>query len=255
MKFAAVALPVFAAAVLGAMPLAMAEDAPATGVPELSIAQNWNDPVRAAFAQRGITYGVNWSGEYWNVVKDGNSTGSYFDGLLATYTDIDLEKLVGWKGGAIHASAYYLHGVGPSTDRAATFSRSAISRAWRRSGSIRTLVRAISAPGQAESCIGSLAADSEFFISDKRRVVSQRHVRLARRHGCQHGGRRTGLSAGFARRARAVRADGQPDDPCRRLQRQPGRSVRRGSAGGQPSRHRVPLGRCAAFDDRRPVQV
>ena len=78
MKFAAGALPVFAAAMLGAMPLAMAEDAPATGVPEESIAQDWNDPVRAAFAQRGITYGVNWIGEYWNVAKGGNSTGSIF---------------------------------------------------------------------------------------------------------------------------------------------------------------------------------
>jgi porin len=41
----------------------------APGVPEESIAQDWNDPVRAAFAQRGILYDVNWIGEYFNVVS------------------------------------------------------------------------------------------------------------------------------------------------------------------------------------------
>ena len=166
MKFAAGALPVFAAAMLGAMPLAMAEDAPATGVPEVSIAQNWNDPVRAAFAQRGITYGVNWSGEYWNVAKGGNSQGSNFDGLLATYTDIDLDKLTGWKGATIHASAYYLHGVGASTERVNNiFAVSNIEgletfrlfELWFEQSLLQDKVKVR---------IGSLAADSEFFISD-----------------------------------------------------------------------------------------
>jgi porin len=166
MKFATGALPVFAAAVLGAMPLAMAEDAPVTGVPEESIAQNWNDPVRAAFAQRGITYGVNWSGEYWNVAKGGNSQGSNFDGLLATYTDIDLDKLTGWKGATIHASAYYLHGVGASTERVNNiFAVSNIEgletfrlfELWFEQSLLQDKLKVR---------IGSLAADSEFFISD-----------------------------------------------------------------------------------------
>ena len=118
LKSVASVLPVLAMASLAATSDANAEDKPATGVPEESIAQDWNDPVRAAFAQRGVTYGVNWIGEYWNVAKGGNSPGSsFFDGLLTTYADIDLEKLLGWKGGAIHANSFYLHGIGPSTER------------------------------------------------------------------------------------------------------------------------------------------
>src|SRR6185369_2508722 len=107
LKSVASVLPVLAMASLAATLDANAEDKPATGVPEESIAQDWNDPVRAAFAQRGVTYGVNWIGEYWNVANGGNSQGSNFNGLLVTYTDIDLEKLSGWKGGTIRASAYY----------------------------------------------------------------------------------------------------------------------------------------------------
>jgi carbohydrate-selective porin OprB len=108
---------VLALAAFSATLEAKAEDKPVTGVPDESIAQDWTDPVRAAFAQRGVTYGVNGIGEYWNVAKGGNSTGSNFNGLLVTYTDVDLGSLVGWKGGAIHASAYYIHGIGPSTER------------------------------------------------------------------------------------------------------------------------------------------
>ena len=78
LKSVASVLPVLALASLAATSDANAEDKPATGVPEESIAQDWNDPVRAAFAQRGITYGVNWIGEYWNVAKGGNSPGSIF---------------------------------------------------------------------------------------------------------------------------------------------------------------------------------
>ena len=137
---------------LGAMPLAMAEDAPATGVPELSIAQNWNDPVRAAFAQRGITYGVNWSGEYWNVAKGGNSHGLDISMACSRHIPTSiLTSSTGWKGGTIHASAYYLHGVGPSTERANNIFAVSNIEGLETFRLFRTLVRAISAPGQAES--------------------------------------------------------------------------------------------------------
>jgi porin len=165
LKSVASVLPVLAMASLAATSDANAEDKPATGVPEESIAQDWNDPVRAAFAQRGVTYGVNWIGEYWNVAKGGNSPGSYFDGLLVTYSDIDLEKLVGWKGGAIRASAYYIHGIGPSTGTLDIFAVSNIegletfrhAELWFEQALLQDKLTVH---------IGSLAADSEFFISE-----------------------------------------------------------------------------------------
>jgi porin len=160
------ALPAFAMAVLAVAPSANAEDKPVTGVPEESIAQDWNDPVRASFAQRGITYGVNWSGEYWNVVKGGNSTGSNFDGLLATYTDIDLEKLLGWKGGAIHASAYYLHGMGPSTERVGNIFAVSNIEGLETFRLFELWYEQSLLDDKLKVRIGSLAADSEFFISE-----------------------------------------------------------------------------------------
>ena len=166
LKSVASVLPVLAMASLAATSDANAKDKPATGVPEELIAQDWNDPVRAAFAQRGVTYGVNWIGEYWNVAKGGNSPGSsFFDGLLTTYADIDLEKLLGWKGGAIHANSFYLHGIGPSPSARDIFAVSNIEgvetlrldELWFEQSLLEDKLKVR---------IGSLAVDSEFFISD-----------------------------------------------------------------------------------------
>jgi porin len=147
-------------------PEARAEDKPVTGIPEESIEQGFSDPVRAAFAQRGILYGVNWIGEYWNVAKGANSTGSNFDGRLEVYADIDLEKLIGWKGGVVHANAYYIHGVGASTERVGNiFAVSNIEgletfrlfELWFEQSMLQDKLKVR---------VGSIAADSEFFISD-----------------------------------------------------------------------------------------
>jgi len=152
-------------AILGSA-AARAEDKPVTGIPDDSIAQGWDDPVRAAFAHQGILYGVNWIGEYWNVAKGANSQGSNFDGRLEVYTDIDLEKLLGWKGGAIHANAYYIHGIGASGERVGNiFAVSNIEgdetfrlfELWFEQSLLEDKLKVR---------LGSIAADSEFFISD-----------------------------------------------------------------------------------------
>jgi porin len=143
-----------------------AEEASISGVPEDSFAAGWNDPVRAAFAKRGITYGVNWIGEYWNVASGGNSQGSNFDGRFDVHTDIDLEKLMGWKGAVIHANALYIHGIGPSTERVGNifavsniegYETFRLHELWLEQSLLQDKVKIR---------FGSLAADTEFFISD-----------------------------------------------------------------------------------------
>lgn len=159
------ALPVLALASLGAATGAHAEDKPVTGVPEESIAQDWNDPVRAAFAQRGIQYGVNYTGEYYNVTSGGVSRGSTYNGLIETYVDLDLEKLFGWKGAAIHANAYYVHGIGPTTNTGSIFAVSnlegfetlRLDELWLEQSLLDDKLKVK---------FGSIAADTEFFISD-----------------------------------------------------------------------------------------
>lgn len=92
-----------------------------TGIPESSIARNFSDNLdpdgfRAALAQRGITYGVNYFGEVFGVVDGGIKSGSRYSGLLETVFDADLEKLSGWRGLKFHTSAYQIHGRGISLE-------------------------------------------------------------------------------------------------------------------------------------------
>lgn len=96
-------------------------DRPPTGIPESSIAKNFSDKldphgVRAALAQRGITYGLNYAGEVFGVADGGIRSGSRYSGLLELVFDADLEKLGGWRGLSFHSSAYQIHGRGISLE-------------------------------------------------------------------------------------------------------------------------------------------
>ncbi len=150
---------------LGAAAGAWAEDKPVTGVPEESIAAGWNDPVRASFAQRGVLYGLNYTGEYYNVTSGGVSRGSTYNGLIETYVDLDLEKLLGWKGGTIHANAYYVHGIGPTTNTGSSFAVSnlegfetvRLDELWFEQALL---------DDKLKLKFGAIAADTEFFVSD-----------------------------------------------------------------------------------------
>lgn len=156
----------FAAALIGAG-TARAQEGPATGVPESSIAAGWGtDPVRAALAARGFNYGVNYTGEYYNVTAGGVSRGSSFNGLVDMYGDLDLERAFGWKGGVIHSNAYYIHGEGPTTKRIGNiFAVSNIEaletfrldELWFEQSLLDDAVKVK---------LGAIAADTEFFTSD-----------------------------------------------------------------------------------------
>ena len=201
------ALPALALASLGDSRGARAEDKPVTGIPDESIEQGSAIPCAPLSLQRGILYGVNWIGEYWNVAKGANSTGSNFDGRLEVYADIDLEKLIGWKGGVIHANAYYIHGVGASTERVGNiFAVSNIEgletiplfELWFEQSMLQDKLKVR---------VGSIASRQRILHQRYRRAIHQRYVRLARHHCCRHGGRWTGLSAAVSRRTRAILAE------------------------------------------------
>jgi porin len=98
---------------------AHAADEPVTGIPESSIAKNFPDNLdrdgrRAALAKRGVTYGINYTGEVFGNADGGIKTGARYSGLLETVLDVDFEKLNGWKGLTFHTSAYQIHGRGIS---------------------------------------------------------------------------------------------------------------------------------------------
>jgi porin len=94
---------------------------PPTGLPEASIASSLpqnGDPsgTRAALAARGITGGLNYIGEVLGNTSGGVKRGSIYAGRAEFYTDIDFDKLSGWKGLTFHVNAYQIHGQGLSTN-------------------------------------------------------------------------------------------------------------------------------------------
>lgn len=166
-EVAAGLLPAFALGLLiSATALEAEERAAPTGVPEDSIAKDWSDPMRAAFAKQGILYGFGYSGEYWNVARGGNSQGSNYDGLVSGFTDIDLDKLMGWKGGAIHASAYYINGVGPSRGRIGNLFFASNIEGDERLRLLELWFEQSMLSDKVSVRFGSLAADTEFLLSD-----------------------------------------------------------------------------------------
>lgn len=166
LKVAAGILPVLALGTLAVAGAAHAEDKPDNGVPEFSIAQDLPfDAARASLAASGIKYGLNYTGEYYDVTSGGLSRGSTYNGLIEVYTDLDLEKLLGWKGATIHANAFYVHGDGPTNKVGSAFAVSnlegfetvRLDELWLEQSLLGDKLKVK---------VGSIAADTMFFISD-----------------------------------------------------------------------------------------
>ena len=67
---------------------------------------------RTRLSDTGIALGLNYIGEAQDNLSGGISRGALAEGRLELFVDLDLEKIVGWQGAAIHANAYNLHGRG-----------------------------------------------------------------------------------------------------------------------------------------------
>ena len=143
------------------------EDKPDTGVPENSIASSLPyDAARASLAAGGLKYGVNYTGEVYDVTSGGLSRGATYNGLIEVYADVDLEKVVGWKGATIHANVYYVHGEGATTKRLGNiFAVSNIEglEAFRLD---ELWFEQALFDDKVKIKLGAIAADTEFFTSD-----------------------------------------------------------------------------------------
>ena len=94
---------------------------PPTGIPDPSLATSLpanGDPygTRAWLAGRGFTYGLSYYGEVMGNPSGGFSQGSIYDGRFKIVIDLDLEKIIGWKGLSFHGNAYQIHGHGLTRD-------------------------------------------------------------------------------------------------------------------------------------------
>jgi porin len=72
--------------------------------------------LRSHLADRGVVFNFTYAADPIGVVSGGIKRGGFYNGLLDLGTNIDLEKLVGWKGGHFHVNAFYPHGENGSAN-------------------------------------------------------------------------------------------------------------------------------------------
>ena len=72
--------------------------------------------LRPQLAERGVLFTFTYAADPIGVVSGGIKRGAFYNGFLDLGTDIDLEKLVGWKGGHFHVNGFYPHGENGSAN-------------------------------------------------------------------------------------------------------------------------------------------
>ncbi len=152
-------------ALLAAAP-ARADDAPANGVPESSIAAGRSDPGRAALAGIGISYGINYIGEFFDIARGGITRGTSLNGHLDGEVDVNLEKFAGWTGATVHADVVFIHGEGPSTEHIGNIFAASNVEALESVRLFEIWVEQALLDDKLKIRAGQMAVDSEFFISD-----------------------------------------------------------------------------------------
>jgi porin len=77
--------------------------------------------VRPTFADHGVNFFGSYSAEAWGDVSGGMKQGSVYTGALQFGVNLDLEKLVGWKGASVNMTWLWLSGRDASADLAGNF--------------------------------------------------------------------------------------------------------------------------------------
>lgn len=72
--------------------------------------------LRKTLQDNGITLGLQEQSEIWGNMTGGLRQGVTYTGLTTGSVKLDLDKLVGWSGATFFASAYQIHGRGPSAN-------------------------------------------------------------------------------------------------------------------------------------------
>lgn len=132
----------------------------------------YGDPggIRAFLDSKGIDYSFTYIGEVLDNSSGGVKRGATYDGRLDGQLDIDLEKLAGLKGAALHANFYQIHGRGLSgnnlldlftVSNLEAYPSTKLYEAWfeQKFAGDKVAVRA-----------GQIGADTEFFVSQTANV-------------------------------------------------------------------------------------
>jgi porin len=90
--------------------------------------------LRTALADRGVIFNFTYAADPIGIISGGLKRGVLYNGFLDLGSDIDLEKLVGWKGGHFHANVFHPHGENGSANYVGdigTFSNIEAYDTWR----------------------------------------------------------------------------------------------------------------------------
>lgn len=151
---------------------AHADDEVPTGIPDPSIATSLppalGDPggIRRGLAAHGISAGANYTGEVLGNVSGGLKQSTHYDGLLELYTDIEMQKLIGWRGLNFHASWFQIHGTSISGENIGGLAAVSNIEAFPSSRLFELWFEQFLLEDRLAIRIGQIAADAEFFASD-----------------------------------------------------------------------------------------
>ncbi len=143
-----------------------------TGIPDPSIATSLPpglaDPggVRAAWASRGVTFGINYIGEMFGTASGGFENRTYYDGRLEVAVSADLEKMLGWRGLSFFANGYQIHGESITGESLGALMPVSFIEATAATRLFELWFEQRLLDDKLSIRFGQLAADSEFILSD-----------------------------------------------------------------------------------------
>lgn len=127
----------------------------------------YGDPggLRAYLDSKGIDYAFTYIGEVLGNTSGGVKRGATYEGRLDGTLDLDLDKLVGLKGAAIHAEAFQIHGRGLSGNNTLDLFTASNIEAYPSTKLYEVWFEQKLADDKIAVRVGQLAADTEFLIS------------------------------------------------------------------------------------------
>ena len=127
----------------------------------------FGDPggVRAALAQRGVTYSFVFIGEVLGNATGGVRRGSIAEGRLDLQLNVDLGKAIGLDGATLHANGYEILGRGLSGRNLDNLSPVSNIEALPSTRLYEAWIEQVLLDGKVGIKAGQIGADTEFFVS------------------------------------------------------------------------------------------
>lgn len=123
---------------------------------------------RQLLMDKGVALGVTYIGDSFGNPSGGYRHRSSYVGQLELTLDLDLDKLVGWSGGSIRASAFQIHGRGLSGYAIGNFNPVSNIEIGANGSTrlFRLWFEQTIADEKYSARIGQIPLDDEFFVSD-----------------------------------------------------------------------------------------